>query len=178
MKSQLIKTLKLNALMFLAIIIVLIGSSETFSKENTPYRIQSLFLYNFTKHITWNTKEKSSFIIGVSGDSKTFLELQENLSSKVAWGNKIKLVMITPTADIDKCQIIFITKSSKKKILDLIEEFDSSDILIVTEDNQISGGAGISFIYKESRLNFKINEDEIEKSGLIVSETLLSMGVS
>jgi hypothetical protein len=164
--------------MFLAIIIVLIGSSEVISKEPTPYRIQSLFLYNFTKHITWNTKKKSNFIIGVSGDSKTFLELQKNLSSRIVWGNKIELVMITSPADIDKCHIVFIAKSSEKKILDLIKKSDASDTLIVTEDNLISDEAAISFIHQKSRLNFKINEDKIEESGLLVSETLLSMGVS
>lgn len=178
MENRLNNSLKLVTLTFLALAIVLIGSSKAISKDATPYRIQSLFLYNFTKHITWSAKEKSNFTIGVSGDSETFLELQKNLSNKVVWGNKIKLRMISSPSDISECHIVFIAKSSKKKINALIEASDSSDTLIVTENDLISDRAAISFIQQESRLNFKINEKKIEESGLLVSETLLTMGVS
>ncbi len=175
MKGNIYHNFKVNGIMLLAIIIVLIGSSSAFSKENTPYRIQALFLYNFTKHITWDVNKKSNFIIGVTGDSQTISELQKNLKDKFVWGNKIELVTINSPADLDNCHTIFIAKSCKKKILDVIKASDFSNKLIVTENNYASKQACIQFFYQDSKLKFRINEDKIEESGLFVSEQLLSM---
>ena len=107
---------KLKILMIVAIIMAFVGLSEAFSQATSVYRIQSLFLYNFTKHVKWENTEGATFTIGIYGNPNAFSEIKSNLESKSVWGNKINVIQIESPADVNKCHIAYMPKSNKKKI--------------------------------------------------------------
>jgi hypothetical protein len=69
-------------------------------------------------------------------------------------------------------------KSNKKKIVDLLTAANVSNTLVVTEDDMMDDGAAISFVFEHAKMNFKISKAKIEQSGLKVSSSLLSMGIT
>lgn len=176
METRIITDFKIKILMAAAILMVFIGISEAFSQEASAYRIQSLFLYNFTKHVKWeNTQE--TFTVGIYGNSNAFEEIKANLANKMVWGSKVNIIQISSSAELSKCQIVYIPKSNKKKILDFIDGANLSNTLLVTEDDFMDDGAAISFVYEKSKMKFKISKDKIEESGLKVSSSLVSIGI-
>jgi glutathionylspermidine synthase len=90
---------------------------------------------------------------------------------------KIKIVEINSASDASNCHIAFISKSNKKKASDLIHAVNSHNTLVVTEDDMVDEGAAISFVFVQSKMNFKISKDKIEESGLKVSNSLISIGI-
>ena len=176
MDTKIVDSVKLKILLVGTIIMVFFGISEAISQDVNVYRIQSLFLYNFTKHVKWENPE-GTFTIGVYGNSKAFTEIKKNLSSKTVWGKKANIIEISSPADFAKCQIVYLPKSNKKKILDFIDGADLSNTLLVTEGDLMDDGAAISFVFQQSKMNFKISKDKIEQSGLKVSSSLISIGI-
>lgn len=177
MKEKGINGVKLKILMIVAIIMAFVGLSEAFSQAVGVYRIQSLFLYNFTKHVKWENTEGATFTIGIYGSPNAFSEIKSNLESKLVWGNKINVIQIESPEDINKCHIAYMPKSNKKKILDIMSASDMSETLLVTEDDLMDEGAAISFVYQQSKMKFKISKNKIEQVGLKVSSSLISIGI-
>ena len=170
-KGTLPKTL-LVAAMFIAFV----GISEVFSQATNVYKIQSLFLYNFTKHVKWEDTS-GGFTVGIFGNTKAFEEIKSNLSNKTVWGKKVNVIEISSPSELSSCQIAYIPKSNKKKILDFIDGANLSNTLLVTEDDLMNDGAAISFVYEQSKMKFKISKDKIEQVGLKVSSSLISIGI-
>lgn len=177
METQIINGFKLKILTATVVIVALIGLSEAFSQQASVYRIQSLFLYNFTKHVKWENTEGATFTIGVFGSPSAYEEIKANLENKVVWGNKINVIQLSSPGETSNCHIAYMPMSNKKKILNFIENADTSNTLLVTEDDLMSDGAAISFVYQQSKLNFKISKDKIEQAGLKVSSSLVSIGI-
>ena len=83
MDSRIINNFKLKILMVMAIIMAFAGISKAFSQGASIYRIQSLFIYNFTKHVKWENTEGSTFTVGIYGNPKAFSEVKANLEKKM-----------------------------------------------------------------------------------------------
>jgi hypothetical protein len=164
--------------------IILIGLIPVFLSSGgaqdmrSLYKIESLFLYNFTKHIKWEEGANSVFTVGVYGNNKAYEEMKTNLGNKMAWGNKINVKQISSPAEAKECQIVFMPKSNSNKVSNFISQCDYTNTLLVTEEDFMEQGAGISFVLVNSKLSFKINKARLQESGLKVSNSLLSLGIS
>jgi len=143
--------------------------------QSNIYKLHSLFIYNFTKHIQW-PQDGGSFTIGVYGSDIALNSLKSSLGTKKVWNQPINFVKIESAGDAASCHLIYAPKSNRSKIVSLIEDSQKSSKLFVTEDDLIDSGANISFMLKGNRLNFKISKDKCEANGLKVSSSLLSLG--
>lgn len=177
MDARIINNFKLKILIGVTIVMALVGISEAFSQATNLYKIQSLFLYNFSKHVKWENSGNETFTIGVYGNTTAFIEIKKNLESKIIWGKNIKIVEIGSIQEMSNCHMAYMPKSNKKKILEFISGIDFSNTLLVTEDDMTSDGAAISFVFKESKMKFKIDKAKIEQVGLKVSSSLISIGI-
>ena len=90
----------------------------------------------------------------------------------------MNIIEISSPIDISSCQIVYMPKSNKKKILDFIENSNLSNTLLVTEDDLMNDGAAISFVFEQSKMKFKISKTKIEEVGLKVSSSLISIGIA
>lgn len=177
MEYEMRNNLNLKILALTAVFIAVFGISGAFSQESNVYKIQSLFLYNFTKHVKWENSEGSTFTIGIYGNTLVYNEIKANLGNKLVWGKKVNIIQISTPDEMSKCHIAYMPKSNRKKVVDLISEASASNMLIVTEDDLMSDGAAISFVFLDQKMNFKISKDKIEQSGMKVSSSLLSIGI-
>jgi hypothetical protein len=61
-------------------------------------------------------------------------------------------------------------------VTQLISSANTNNTLSVTEDDFTSKGAPMSLVIQEKRLKFMISKKGIEKAGIKVSSSLLSLG--
>jgi hypothetical protein len=158
----------------IAFIFLTFGVSTVNAQANI-FKVQSLFLYNFVKNIKWENIDQE-FVIGVYGNTTAYNEVNASLNSKNVNGVKFRIVNVNSVDDAKKCQLLYLPKSNRSKLVDLLSEASQPNMLIVTEENMISEGASISFEMKDSKLNFIINKQKIEENGLKVSSALMAMG--
>lgn len=168
---------KMKTILIGAFIVAFCGMPEAFSQVSNVYKVQSLFLYNFSKHVKWENSGDETYTIGVYGNPAAFNEIKNNLGKKVVWGKNISVIEINSVEEMKNCHMAYIPKSNKKKILEFIGGAELTNTLLVTEDDLMENGAAISFVYEQSKMKFKISKTTIEAVGLKVSSTLISIGI-
>ena len=151
-------------------------SSIGVSAQTNVYKLHSLFIYNFTKHVQWSDVG-DNFTIGVFGSEIALKEVKANFEGKKFLGKDFKVISIAGIGDVNASQLVYAPKSNKNKILDLFEGSDRKDVLFVSEDDLIEAGFPISFVIVDTKLNFKVSKKNLDASGLKMSSSLLSMAM-
>jgi hypothetical protein len=148
--------------------------------QNLKYKTQSLFIYKFSKHITWPDEwNKGKFIIGVYGNSPIYEELQVMASIKKAGNNQdIKVKLIKSTEEIEHVHILYIPSSRSRELQSILEKVKNSPTLVVSERGGLAKkGASINFLIMESGiLRFEINLEVLRKHLLEIAPELLKLG--
>ena len=142
--------------------------------QSNIYKLHSLFMYNFTKHIQWS-EVGENFTLGVFGSEIALNEVKANLSGKKYMGKDIRVINVVGIGDANASQLVYMPKSNRSKILNMFDEADKKNTLFVSEDDLVSEGFPISFIIEGSKLNFKVSKKNLEACGLKISSSLLSL---
>jgi hypothetical protein len=149
------------------------GNITVYAQSNI-YKLHSLFIYNFTKHVQW-TNIDDGFTIGVFGSENALKEVKANFAGKKFSGKDIQIIKVSGIGEANASQLIYTPKSNANKILNLFEDADKNNTLFVSEDDFIENGFPISFVINGSKLGFKVSKKNLEACGLKISSSLLSL---
>ena len=152
--------------------------SSSLAQETNIYRVQSLFLYNFTKNIKWADTGDDQFTIGVLGGADVLNSLKENLENKKVNDKEIRVIAIRTEEDFRNCHMAYVARAESRRVTQYLNQNGITNTLVVTEEDMTASGAAISFVFEDSKLRFRINRVRLEEAGLKVTSTLLSMAVN
>ena len=153
--------------------------SNLASAQEFNYKVNAMYVYYFTKYIDWPSHSDSDNItIGVLGDSPVSDQLRIIIANKKSDTRTIIIKRID-ISEINKCQIIVVSKSKSSSMRQVQEAAKDLSILIVTEKpGLINKGAGIC-IYIDDEDNFKtkfeISKKNLQNHELKVATELLEM---
>jgi hypothetical protein len=145
------------------------------AQENS-LKHQSIFMFNFARQVHWD-KPNEVFVIGVYGSPQMFDELTLNLKGKKIDTRDIQVVSINSTAEITRCEMIYLSSSDSKLLDEILKKINGNQILLITEEDLAEEGAPISFLFVENKLRFKINLTAIGQTKLQVSKNLLALAI-
>jgi len=162
------------------VLFIFVLSNGFINAQNINYKSQSLYIYIFTKNISWpEINQKGDFSIGVFGNSPIFDELTVMATLKKAGtGQKIVIKKINSLEDITNEHIIYIASSKSRELNSIIDRIDSKPTLIVAErDGLARKGASINFmVMEDDNLKFEVNTLALRKHNLKISDGLLQRG--
>jgi hypothetical protein len=149
--------------------------------QSREYQIKAAFLYNFAQFTDWPSaafaNTNAPFYIGILGDDPFDGSLDETIQGETINGHKIVAVRSQRIEDLKNCQIIFVCKSEKKRVGEILTELDSRPILTVSEiDGFAQRGGNINFFLAGTKVRFEINPGAAQSDGLKISSQLLSLG--
>lgn len=159
-------------LMFL----MLSAAIESAAQTSSYIELQAAYLYNFAKYITWPA-ESPQFTIAVVGSEDVITGLNRTLKGKKVVGKPLVLKLIMADDALDGYQIVFLPEQSSAILPDLVAIALQKNVLIVTEEDLIKKGAGISFVVQDDKLRFKLKRKILDDAGLVVSEGLLRLAI-
>jgi hypothetical protein len=152
----------------------------TLVAQDIDYKSQSLFIYKFTKYITWPAAYlHNDFVIGVYGNSPIYDELEVMASlKKAAEGKRIVIKRINSVEEIENMHIIYVASSKSRELKSILEKIGKKPTLVVAErDGLAKKGASINFLIMENNtLKFEVNQTELQSRGLSISQELLKVG--
>ena len=161
----------------LFLFIVMISLSGYGQKE----KYQSLFIYNFTKHIEWpKSYNVGEFVIGVIGSSDIIESLNSMASRKkrIVTGQIIEVKKFNTIAEIGKCNILFVSKDVSWQLSQIDNATASKPILIVTDSPGLAAqGSIINFVEKDGKIKFELNEEGASSRGLAISSSLANLAI-
>ncbi len=158
---------KLNYLLLsFVLMVVCIGNAQA----QSDFRIQSVFLYNFTRLVAWPAEYQSGdFIIATYGNSGMNQEVQEMASTKRAGNQNITSINFSSVDEITKCHILYIPSNQSRRINEIVDALKAKNInaLVVTDSrNAINNGSVINFTIVDNRQRFELSQDNARAMGL------------
>jgi hypothetical protein len=142
------------------------------------YKLYSVFVYKFTQHLSWPDDYNSGdFVIGVLGNTPISIELQKMSKQKTIGDRRIRIKQYPSSVTIrDKCHIIFIAKENSNELAQVLKLFEKEPTLVVTErEGLVKTGSMINFIIRNSKVQFELNQKQIERAKIKVSQNLVKV---
>lgn len=149
------------------------------SVQAQNYKMHSVFVYSFTRYVIWpEAYNTGDFEIMVFGDSPIIDELRAMAQAKKVGDRTIKVTRINSTAQIKKCNILFVSSGKSALIPEVMEKVNTQSILVVSEEAGAGQkGSDINFIVKDGKLAFELNQASVNKQGLRVSNELSRLAI-
>ena len=148
--------------------------------QETNYKAYSVYVYNFIKYIEWpEESKKGDFIIAVIGNSPVTAELKTLAATKKANGQTIVIKQYATIAEVDHCQILYISSGKSSTLKEAVEKTKNMSALLIAEREGLAKkGAGINFVTMEDEtLKFEVNKKVIEAHNLKIPKVLFSLGL-
>ncbi|SDL17681.1 protein of unknown function [Catalinimonas alkaloidigena] len=148
--------------------------------QGSDYRAQSLFIYNFSKYITWpDSAQTGDFVIGIYGNSPILRELEVMAALKKA-GNGRDIV-VRPVDRLEQLQdlhLLYLTAAKSRELRDVLTTVGTHPILILAERGGMAQkGADLNFIVMENAtLKFEVNTQALKNHHLEIAPELLRIG--
>jgi hypothetical protein len=136
-------------------------------------------MYNFTKYLEWpDEKQKGDFIIAVFGRSGITQELNIIAGKKKVGTQTIIIKEINSTSGITDCHIIYVPENQSAKIYDVKSKCSQKGTVLITDKPGLAKTVSdINYVIVNGKQSFEINKSNLDKKGIHVNSTLLSLGI-
>lgn len=145
------------------------------------YKLQSIFLYNFTRLFAWpDGYQAGEFIIGVFTDCPIVSELQQLKGSRKVGSQSIEIKVFKSTDDITQCHMLYIPTAENRRteeIVNLIKAKQINSLVITDARNATKTGSVINFIILDGGQKFELSLKNAKELGLIVGGEISRLAV-
>ena len=150
------------------------------SKQLPEYVVKAGFLYNFAKYVEWPAesfeKPETPISIAIVGADPFGAELDKALKDKRAQERGFVIHRYRSPADLQACHILFIPKSEKARVADILKKVEGWATLTVGEDEGFAkGGGAVNILIEKEKPRLEVNPDVAEKAKLTISAKLLKL---
>ncbi len=159
---------------FLIMIVFTIYVQGRAQNSSSDYKAQALFIYNFTKYISWSSTSGEEFVITTFFNSPINPYLVELGKVKKVGNKSIRVNIINSFEEVGTTDILYVDSSIPIKI----EEAKLGNMLIVTEDKTIQEAYScINFQKVNNSYKFEIHLGNLTKRNLSASSMLLNLAL-
>jgi len=161
----------------LVFLLLLCFSLSAFSQNE---KFKSVFVYNFTKYISWpKTESEKSFQMGLIGKSLSLLDELKQVAGKSKVGNRpIVVKEVAASDELSNYQILIITDSESSRLKEVLAKVKGKPVLVITNSPGLAqAGACINFVEIDGKLKFEVNKRAVESQGLEISASLVNFGI-
>lgn len=156
------------------------GLSAAGAKETSEYQVKAAYLYQFANFVEWPAssfpKTDSPLVIGVLGDDPFGKTLDETIRDVLVRNRKLVLRRFRKIEDLTPCHILFVSRSEKDKLAQIMAKVQDEPTLTVGEADDFARAGGIiNFVLTEGRVKFRINLPAADRAGLKLSAKLLAV---
>lgn len=171
--------LRVKVLLAVLLLAALPRVSPAQEPASLEYGVKAAFLYNFTKFVEWPPsafEDRGPLRLCVLGQDPFGKSLQTVVEGEQVQGRPIILQRIDSLGDPRRCHILFLSRSETERFPAVLAAVRGAPVLTVGEARGIlDQGAGVSFVLKEGKVRFEINQTAVEGHGLKMSSKLLRL---
>lgn len=165
--------------------LVLIGSGLGLAQSGSApkfneYEVKAAFVLNFLQFIEWpagtSTNSGTPLVIGILGENPFGAALDETIKDETVQGRPLKIKRARQASDLRDCQLVFVCRSEKNHLKDVLAALQGSGALTVSDIEQFSQHGGMIGLVNESgRIRFEINQESAEQGNVKISSKLLRL---
>lgn len=167
--------LRLTALLVLAAGVPVFGVAAESTDE---YDQKAAFLVNLLQFVAWppgSADGTAPIVIGVLGDDPFRGRLEQRLTGETWQERPLSVRHFRRAKEVDRCHILFVSPSEKRRAGRLLKELRGRPILTVGEAGFIAAGGMVEMETRDRRVRLRIAPDNARAAGLEVSSKLLRL---
>jgi len=153
----------------------------TFAKAQSDVKVQSVFVYNFTRLVSWpGDYQSGDFVIGVLGNSPIVAEFNDMAASKRAGNQNIVVKTFSNVEEISRCHILYVPSNQARRTSDVVMKVKSSGyktLVVGDSGSGIKSGAVINFVVVDNRQRFELSQINAQAMGLMVGGDLQRLAI-
>ena len=163
------------------LVLILAGMGPVRAQTSKEYQIKAVFLFNFAQFVEWPSAAfadaTAPISIGVLGDDPFGPVLDQTVQGETINHRKLIIQRSQRVADLKGCHLVFISKSEKARLTDILDNLGSASVVTVSEtENFARRGGIINFYIDGNKVRFEINADAAQRKGIKISSQLLKLG--
>jgi hypothetical protein len=144
------------------------------------YVVKAGFLYNFAKYVDWPEdafeKADTPISIGIVGKDPFGEDLEKTLKNKTVKDRAFTIQRFREPAEIRKCHILFVARSEKERVAEVLKKVDAMPVLTVGEEGSFCpAGGAISILIEKDKPKLEVNPDAAESAKLTINSKLLKV---
>jgi hypothetical protein len=162
------------------------GASSAASPRQEPaqalpeYVVKAGFLFNFAKYVEWPAEAfenaDTPITIGIVGTDPFGEGLEKTFKNKTARGRTFVIQRFSEPAGIRRCHILFVPRSEKERLQEILKLVETRPVLTVGEDDGFSRAGGTTnILIEKEKPRLEVNPDAAEKAGLTIDSKLLKV---
>lgn len=165
----------------LVLLLLLFCLPRSTSAQSEEYILKTVFIEKFTRFIEWPAASKINdpskpFILGVVGKNPIEASFAKIFSTNKIKEKKVELRHISNLKEISACHLLFIAKTSRKKLAKILSFTQNSPILTISDSAGFAErGVHINLFVRKGKIGFEINETACKDSGLTISYLMLRL---
>lgn len=182
--NQLLRSMRIIALFFLMVFMVMVFSSLSFSLEvGNPkvfkdgnlneFQVKAAYLEKIIHFIDWpessnidNTSRP--FVIGVFGKTPFKEQLEIIFTERRVKNKTVDIRTVSNIEEISGCHVLFISRAAKPRLFKIINYVREKAILTVGDTRGFcKWDVHITLFFQRENIVFNINESAIQASGLL-----------
>jgi len=165
---------------FILILLLDICFAYSVPAQSREYSLKAAYIERFTRFVEWPDSSGINdttypFILGVIGENPFGSILENYFSTQKIQNNIVEIRNISDPEEISELQLLFISRSEKNKLLEILSFTKGKPILTIGDTEGFAEeGVIISMYIEEEFIRFEINESAVHESELLISYLLLS----
>jgi hypothetical protein len=172
---------KKKILSAILLVMVIIPLSFLLGQKREEYELKAVMLGIFPTYIEWpdgsRVYDKSQpFVLGLIGDNPFIIKkrgrntdedwLNKLYSNKKVKGKDLEIRFISDVKDIPGCDILFVSRSERKKIDEIAEAARTNKVLTVADTTGFAKkGIYINFYIEKGGTKFEVNLSALRDAG-------------
>ncbi len=145
------------------------------------YELMAVYLERIARFVEWPHKTESSmsdnyFVIGVLGENPFGTILTDLYAERTIKNKNIQVRYLSQLNEIDKCHLLFISRSMSEELPQILEIIAKKPILTVGDTEGFAEkGVLVNFFIENNKLRFEINEQGLHEAGILIDSLLLKV---
>ena len=165
----------------LAVTTLRLDAAEATGKIVREYDLKAAFLFNFTHFVDWPSEafadDNAPIVIGILGDDPFGPVLDRIIEGETIKNRKLVVKRSRRIQDLRTCHVLFISKSEKGRIGQILTTLDGASVFTVGEVEGFARRGGITNLFLQgNKVRFEINIEVAKRKGLKISAQLLALG--
>ena len=165
-------------LAFATLLALVAGAASSAAAVSPEYQVKAVFLFNFAHFVEWPPQSfedtAGPFVIGVLGMDPFGSALEGAVRGETIDGRGFAVVRYRSVAEVQRCQILFISRSEAPRIEEISATLAARSILTVSDsEGSAQRGAMIRFVSESNRIRLRIDAGAAKAAGLLISSKLL-----
>lgn len=156
-------------------------SFGAYAQETLESRVKAAFMVRFGDYVEWPAAAFASpsaqLVVCVVGEDSFGPALDQAAGSQQAQGRPILVRRLKAAKADSGCHIAFMGTGDAAHLGHQLDALRGAPVLTVT-DARSGGGGIVSFVVKDDRVRFEIDDEAAMQNGLTISSKLLALALN